>query len=433
MAFSWSGSIGSHGVRIQSVGADVPRRAALESPCDGFRSAGNARTPRKISFTGLLCAAAALLIGACGAVPPKPPADADLWRDASFRPTVLPPVAAVMAVSEDMRRYLAIDIAEQLRRKGSLRGFVAALEENTQLRLEYDATQTRTAAEAFVARRGNCLSLTLMTVALARELGLEVSYRKVYIDEPWERLGGLLVRSGHINIVLEPNRMTDAGAGSRNQGIIIDFLPHADIARQRAVEIDEQTVLSMFMNNRATESLALGDIDVAYAWAKQAIITAPRFMDAYNTLGVIYLRRQLLDAAEIAFETILKQEDENVAAMANLIDVLERKGNAVEAMKWQVRLQRIEERPPFYHFDQGIAALKARDFEGARDYFNKELARHAHYHGALFGLAAANLGLGDIGEAERYLRQAMDSSPPGRERDLYAAKLTWLKKARSDD
>lgn len=433
MAFSYSESIASPGVWIQSAGADAPGGSAVESPCDRVRSAGNARAPRETSFTRLLCVAAALLVGACGTVPPKPPEHAELWRDASFRPTVLPPMAAVTAVSEDMRRYLAIDIAEQLRRKGRVLGFVAALEENTQLRLEYDTTQTRTAAEAFAARRGNCLSLTLMTVALARELGLDVSYRKVSIDEPWERLSGLLVRSGHVNIAIEPNRMTDAGAGNRSQGIIIDFLPHADIARQRAVEIDEQTVLSMFMNNRATESLALGDIDAAYAWARQAIITAPRYMDAYNTLGVIYLRRQLLDAAEIAFETILKQEDENVAAMANLVDVLERRGNAVEAMKWQVRLQRIEDRPPFYHFDQGIAALKARDFRGARDYFNKELARHAHYHGALFGLAAANLGLGDIGEAERNLRRAMDSSPPGRERDLYAAKLTWLKKARADD
>lgn len=433
MAFNCFGKISAHGVRAQSTGADVPGSPAIESPWDGSRFAGVARAPRRISFTGLLCAAFACLVGACGTAPPKPPTHADLWRDASFQPTVLPPVAAITAANEDMRRYLAIDIAEQLRRKGRLLGFVAALEENTQLRLEYEATQTRTAAEAFVARRGNCLSLTLMTVALARELGLEVSYRKVYVDQPWERLNGLLLRSGHVNIVLEPNRMTGTGAGSRNQGIIIDFLPHADIARQRAVEIDEQTVLSMFMNNRATESLALGDIDAAYAWARQAIITAPRYLDAYNTLGVIYLRRQLMDAAEIAFEAILKQEDENVAAMANLVDLLERKGNPAEAMKWRLRLQRIEERPPFYHFDQGIAALQARDFGNARDYFNKELARNSHYHGALFGLAAANLGLGDFGEAERNLRQAMDSSPAGRERDLYAAKLTWLKTARSND
>lgn len=400
---------------------------------DRHRAVGHESMRRQVPFPGWLCAAVVLQVGACGTVPPLTQEGPQLWRDASFRSVVLPPVAEVTAVSEDMRRYLTVDIAGQLRRKGRLQGLVKALEENTQLRLEYDATQTRTAAEAFLVRRGNCLSLTLMTVALARELGLSISYRKVYVDEPWERLSGLLVRSGHVNIVLEPNRVTDSLTESRARGVIIDFLPQADIARQRAVEIDEQTVLSMFMNNRATESLANGDTDAAYAWAKQAIITAPRHMDAYNTLGVIYLRRQLIDAAKTAFETVLQQEGENIAAMANLVDVLERNGNTAEAAKWRVRLKQIEEHPPFYFFDQGIAALKAKDFRSARDNFYKELARHAYYHEALFGLAAANLGLGEFGEAERYLRQALDSSPPGREHDLYAAKITWLKKARSDD
>lgn len=355
-----------------------------------------------------------------------------LWRDEYFRARMLPPVAQITAVSEDMRRYLANDIAGQSRRKGGLLGLVTALEKNTELRLEYDATQTRTAAEAFAVRRGNCMSLTLMTAALARELGLTVSYRKVYVDEPWDRLSGLLVRSGHINIVLESNASTDNWAGNRSKGVIIDFLPQADIARQRAVEIDESTVLSMFMNNRAAESLVGGDTDTAYAWAKLAITTMPRNMDAYNTLGVIYSRREMADAARHAFEIVLQQEDENISAMANLVGVLERTGNVVEAVKWRERLQRIEERPPFYHFDKGVAALKEKDFRAARDHFSKELARNAYYHAALFGLAAANLGMGESREAERYLFQAIDSSPSGQEHDLYAAKLAWLRKAQTN-
>jgi tetratricopeptide (TPR) repeat protein len=388
---------------------------------------------RKIPFFGLLCATVAVIAGACATVSPRPPEPASLWRDASFRPTALPPVAEITVLSGDMRRYLASDIAEQLRSKGSLHGFVSALEKNTQLKLEYDATATRTAAEAFAARRGNCLSLTLMTAALARELGLAVSYRKVHVDEPWDRLNGLLVRSGHVNIVLEPNRMTEAWIGGRSKGVVVDFLPHADLARQRSAEIDEQTVLAMFMNNRAAESLVTADIDSAYSWARQAITTAPRYLDAYNTLGVIYLHRQLADAAQRAFETVLQQEDENVAAMANLVDALERQGNAGEATKWRQRLQRIEDRPPFYHYDQGIAALKAKDYATARDFFSRELARNAYYHAALFGLAVANIGMGEPRKAEGYLQQAIDASAPAREHDLYAAKLDWLRKARQDN
>jgi transglutaminase-like putative cysteine protease len=54
---------------------------------------------------------------------------------------------------------------------------VQALYQPDQIRLEYDAAVTRNAAQAFEARTGNCLSLVIMTAALARELGLTVRYQ----------------------------------------------------------------------------------------------------------------------------------------------------------------------------------------------------------------------------------------------------------------
>jgi hypothetical protein len=40
--------------------------------------------------------------------------------------------------------------------------------------IEYDSTVTRTAAQTYAARAGNCLSLVIMTAAFAEELGLRV-------------------------------------------------------------------------------------------------------------------------------------------------------------------------------------------------------------------------------------------------------------------
>ena len=61
---------------------------------------------------------------------------------------------------------------------------------------------TRNAAQAFDARAGNCLSLVVMTAALAKELGLQVEYNSAYTEETWSRNGALLLRSGHINITI---------------------------------------------------------------------------------------------------------------------------------------------------------------------------------------------------------------------------------------
>ena len=54
------------------------------------------------------------------------------------------------------------------------------------LGLEYDATSTRTASEAYAARAGNCLSLVIMTSAFAKALGLPVYYQRVFVDESWK-------------------------------------------------------------------------------------------------------------------------------------------------------------------------------------------------------------------------------------------------------
>jgi tetratricopeptide (TPR) repeat protein len=379
-----------------------------------------------LRFARLLLVLVSLLVTACASL--APPEPGVLLRDGDFRQTVLPPTDDILAVSAEMRRYLDTEIAPQLRREGRLRGLVTALEKNAQLKLEYDAKRTRTAAEAFAARRGNCLSLTLMASALARELGLTVSYRKVLISEPWARHDDLLVRSGHVNLALETNRMVEPATSRWGDGIIIDFLPHAELAGQRAVYIDESTVLAMYLSNRAAESLVTGDFDTAYAWARQAITVAPRYLDAYNTLGVVYLRRRMLDSAEQVFGTVLAQEPDNVTAIANLVNVLDQRGSAAAATQWRTRLQSIEDRPPFYYFDRGVAALKASHFQAAREYFAKELARNADYGDALFGLAVANVALGKSREAERYLRQAIDAAVPGEEKDLYSAKLAWIRR-----
>jgi len=44
----------------------------------------------------------------------------------------------------------------------------------------------------------------------------------------------------------------------------------------------------MYLNNRAAETLADGDVVRAYWWARRRFREAPAFPNSYNTLGVIY-------------------------------------------------------------------------------------------------------------------------------------------------
>ena len=370
---------------------------------------------------------ACAILSACSTQQPAPLRPDHLFNDALFpaRPAAVDRDA--FALSESMRRYLEVEIATQLRRSGRLRGLVDALQTDARLKLEYDASVTGTAAEAFEARAGNCLALVIMTAALAKELGLPVYYQRVYSEEFWTRDGDIRFRSGHVNVVLGERPVRRQGFSDGTDQITIDFLPQESLRGQRTREIEEHTIVAMFMNNRAAESLARGELGHAYWWAREAVTRDSRFMESYNTLGVIYSRRGNLREAERVFDHVLESEPENATVISNLAAILRKAGRMEAAQSLLEKLQRIEPYPPFHFFELAQLAMKSGDFVAARDLYAKELDRNPYYDAAHFGLAVSSFRMGDIRSAAEHLSAAMESSTTRRDRDLYAAKLRSLR------
>ena len=371
----------------------------------------------------------AALVSACASTspPPAPERPVALLADRLFAaPTERISTADVITMSDEMRRYLAVDIASQLRTKGAQAGLIEALYRRAQLKLEYDAVTTKTAAEAFAARSGNCLSLVIMTAAFAHELKLPVRYQSAYLEETWSRDGSLLFASGHVNITLG-RRIMDAGTTRDLSPLTIDFLPPEDIRSMRVRDISEQTVLAMYANNRAAEALARGQLNNAYAWVAEALRNDPMFMGGYNTLGVVYLRHGDLALAEQVFDRVLAQETRNTRAMSNLAETYSRQGRGSEAEATRTRLAAIESVAPFHFFNLGLEAARQSDWVAARDFFAREVERADYYHEFHFWLGLADWQLGDVAQASKHLRLAMDNSTTRGQHDLYAAKLDWLK------
>lgn len=335
-------------------------------------------------------------------------------------------VAEVFALSDDMKRYLRSEIGAQLRSMGRHAGLAQALTQPNQLKLEYESVMTRTASQAFAARSGNCLSLVIMTAALAKALDLDVQYQSAYSEETWSRSGDLYLRSGHVNITL--GRRFTATSGMRDPAALtIDFLPPEDVRGLRTRAIGEETVLAMFMNNRAAEALVNGRLDDAYWLAREAMVQDPNFMSAYNTLGVIYLRQHLFAQAERVLAHALERQPANTRAMANLALVYHAQQRGGDARALLARLASIEPTPPFHYFNLGLAAMRRDDFNSARDFFAREVARADYYHEFHFWLAVANYRLGDMTQAQKHLALAMSASTTKGDQALYAAKLAWLK------
>ncbi len=382
------------------------------------------------SYGWLLLTAAVSVLAACASSPAVSPIQggtASLFLDRQFRaPEQRPDPTKVFELSADMQRYLDEDMAPVVTRRGIRQGLIDALYSGDHLRLEYDATYTRDAKEAYAARSGNCLSLVIMTAAFARALGLETTFNRVSIDEQWRLSGKLMMAAGHVNLSLSRRRLGERLIYDINNRLTIDFLPPAELERQRSEPITEATIVGMYMNNRAAENLADERIDDAYWFAREAIVQAPAEVAGYNTLAVVYMRRGQDQAAERVLRLALQREPDNTRLLGNLVQLLEQQGREAERRPLAQRLQKLEPVPPYRDFHLGQAALREGRFGQALTLFTQELARSPEQPDAHFGLARAYLALGQVREARKHLQFARELSTSRGEAALYAAKLGRL-------
>ena len=367
-----------------------------------------------------------VLLG-CASPPPMPPAD-DLFRDALFAPSAAPiQPGQAMALSAPMREYLDTRLRRAPAGVDRRQWLMEALYRRGDLKLEYDASVTRTAAEAFEARSGNCLALVMMTGAFAQAMGLAVRYQAVLGDESFARAGDLAIEVGHVNLTLAERLRNPGFLSSDRDPWTVDFLPARGGRPWRTRAIGEHTVIAMFLNNRAVESLVSGRADDAYWWAREAIRRDPELLGAYVTLGVVYRTARQPALAESALARVNAREPDNTHALANRVLALRDLGRLAEAGALQQRLDRLDPHPRFADFELGKAAWRERRFEDARRLFEREVARAPDYHEFRFWLAVVHAELGDPQRAAEQLALAMRASTTRRDHDLYAAKLDRLK------
>ncbi len=371
---------------------------------------------------------AALLIGCATA--PAPRASPALLHDDLFAEA--PPrfdAASVFALSDTMRQQADAEFALKTPGRDPRRMLIDALYAKDRLRLEYDSDRTRTAAEAYEAKAGNCLSLVLMTAAFARHLGLPVSFQRVVVDRQYRRSQDLTLVSNHVNLVLAPVRAPALGALTitADADMVVDFLPQRELRHARTQPLPERTILAMFLNNRAAEALGQGRLSEAYGWARDAVLQDDGFAAAANTLGVIYQRAGHPAPAEAALRHAAAADPLDPAPLSNLVALLNRNARHDEAQSLQARLDRLQPVTPFKAFDLGRQAMAAGDYAAAAQHFARELRAQPHQDEVHFWAAQAHWQLGDRARALRHLEQAHDNSDTRINQTRYAAKLDHLR------
>jgi Flp pilus assembly protein TadD len=367
------------------------------------------------------------LLAGCATTPGTPPSSG-LFDDHLFAaPSERVSPADVFALSDAMKRYLVEDVAGRSQSRGDRQALLDALYSKGELKLEYESTQTRNAAQAFAERAGNCLSLVIMTAAFAKAMDVPIRFQRLVADETVTRSGDMHFFVGHVNVSLGGRPVEHGLDRARSDEMTVDFLPPQLTRGLHVQAIREETVVAMYMNNRAAEALARGQVDDAYWWARAAVAADPAFGSGYNTLGVVYQRHGHLAQAEATLAFALDRDPGNTHVMSNLVGVLAARGRSDESAALARRLAQLEPIPAFQLFDRGRRAYDEGNYEAARNLFAKEVERAPHYHEFRYWLAAAYARLGNAEAARRELALAMEYSATHSERDLYAAKLDRLR------
>ncbi len=367
------------------------------------------------------------VISGCSSTSPtkKTPNVSSLFNDSEFTAVTIPDTDAIFALPEKLK----IEIRRDYARSGGITGtkvpvnkWLAEYIDAQNGGFEYRDHFTRMASITAEERAGNCMSLVVLSTAIADVLGVPVKFQDIDVEPIWDRRGGFYLVNGHVNMKLLHVDQTNTYS-MRGSEILVDFLPERSIRAYRVKQINKQTLAGMYFNNVAAEALVKNDYDLAYALAKRAIELDPYYVNSINTLAVIYRHKGMDKLAEKAYRHVLQLEPKNITTLYNLAIIL---GEQERLEEWQqvhkvLEIARINN--PFYYFDMAQQAYFEKQYQEALVWYKRAVDRADYRHEFYFGLSRAYWATGDQRRAKKNMEKAIDLSLDETSQHRYKGKL----------
>ncbi|MDF2176750.1 hypothetical protein P2G88_00615 [Aliiglaciecola sp. CAU 1673] len=332
----------------------------------------------------------------------------------------------VFAISREMKSFVNRLIAREDDPEKRIRLLAKSIFDHSDMNLLYSGAANTIASETFEIGAANCLSMSIMTYALASYAGMDVAFQEVDIPEFWTRRDGFSMLNGHINLRIVPRDERDRLFVSRS-GLEVDFNPLERRTEFPTKVISKRRVLSMFYNNKGADALMGGEFDRAYAYFRQALITEPSLSEAWVNLGILYRFNNLFEWAEDSYEIAISLTNDR-SAQENLAILYTYIGRDEEAQTILARLERSRIKNPYYHFLLGEQEYDYGHWRKAIGHYKDALSLDESVHQFYFGLAKSYFHLGKLDATERYLEKAKRLSVNDQDEGRYQIKLDLLSK-----
>ena len=289
----------------------------------------------------------------------------------------------------------------------------------------YQGSANSIASETFDNRAANCLSLSVMTYAMAKAAGLMPQFYQVKIPEYWTRRDGYNLLNGHINLRIQPVPNSQQ-INLITPYIDVDFDPQTVRSRFERVPISKSRVVAMFYNNKGADALIANSYSRAYAYFRAAADADPTLGQVWVNLGVLYRKQEAYLAAERSYQQALGLNHENLTAWENLAILYNLTDRTEEAAAIQARITMKRQANPFYHFILGEEALDNESPKAALVHYRAAMRLDRTQHEVMFGMGRAYYELGDINKAEYFLGRAESLASSVQDKQRYRRKVSAL-------
>lgn len=332
--------------------------------------------------------------------------------------TAPPPPEQVMAVPPPLRKLLQAEVIDPARGDlDRLRRLVRFMSDGERgLGLQYREDATYTVAEAYLNRQANCVTYTLMFLALAHLAGLEAYPQEIEETLSWQQLDDIVYRSNHVNVRVRVGR----------QRYLVDVGGEFVVGRHPAKRISMQRALAQYYNNRAVTLLSGQRLPAALAHAGIALELDPGYPTTWSNTGVLRLRSGDRAGADRDYATALRLDPDNASALFNLVGLYQRSGDRGREALFRKRLEKVERSDPFHQFLLAMEYEKQGDGARAAKYYLRAIQLHGHEHRFYSGLARAYLLDGDPRRARHALERALSLVRDEPTRASYQARLEQL-------
>ena len=287
-------------------------------------------------------------------------------------------------------------------------------------------TKTYRAHETLLNLKGNCMSLAVLTTALANYADVEVKYQLVDSDPVYYRENNVVVKGVHVRSKLYKPLQPGETAFYNRSSLIVDYLPSENT--HFLENISHAEFMTHYLGNLTVEYLDNNQLSEAYWHARKALEYSTDDADILNVMAVIFRRAGDEKKSEAIYLYGLAVSDDKLTLLKNYRLLLNRQDRFDEAEKITQQMAAFTNANPFDWLKVADEAFVRGDMLEAATFYQKVIDEAPYLEYAYLGLAKIDFQKGDLNRAKKMLQKAIENTFKDRNKQLYLAKLNSLEK-----